>query len=225
MSNIDMNESGPDFLASEIDLAIRTLRVQNTPSIRSIRRRFSRKLENADAQFVLGVASALLKKHGHRWVAYELIAAHEEAYRRVGEKDLEKFGAGINSWWTVDAYARILSGPAWLKGQVRDGLILRWARSKDLWWRRAALVSTVALNIRSDGGCGDTVRTLRISRILVKDREDMVVKALSWALRALAVPCPDAVRRFLRKHDAQLAARVKREVRNKLTTGLKNPRR
>lgn len=220
-----MSHTGPVCVASDIDFAIRTLRVQDTSSIRTVRRRFSRRLEKTDGRFVLDVATALLKKHGHRWVAYELLAAHKAAFRSIGEKELEKLGAGINSWWTVDAFARVLSGPAWLKCQVRDSLILRWARSKDLWWRRAALVSTVALNIRSDGGYGDTARTLKICRILVNDREDMIVKALSWALRALAVPCPDAVRRFLREHDSHLAARVKREVGSKLTTGLKNPRR
>jgi 3-methyladenine DNA glycosylase AlkD len=51
----------------------------------------------------------------------------------------------------------------------------------------------------------------------------MVVKALSWALRELIVHDPDQVRDFLVVHDAVLAARVKREVRNKLDTGLKNP--
>ena len=50
-------------------------------------------------------------------------------------------------------------------------------------------------------------------------------KALSWALRELVVHDPDAVREFLEEHEDALAARVKREVRNKLTTGLKNPRR
>ena len=53
----------------------------------------------------------------------------------------------------------------------------------------------------------------------------MVVKALSWALRALVVHDLGAVQAFLEEHDEQLAARVKREVRNKLTTGLKNPSR
>ena len=55
---------------------------------------------------------------------------------------------------------------------------------------------------------------------LVADHDDMVVKALSWALRTLVAW--DAVRRFLREHTDQLAARVKREVTNKLETGLKN---
>jgi 3-methyladenine DNA glycosylase AlkD len=61
--------------------------------------------------------------------------------------------------------------------------------------------------------------------MLVDDHDDMPVKAMSWALRALVPHDPDAVREFLDAYDDLLAARVKREVRNKLTTGLKTPRR
>jgi 3-methyladenine DNA glycosylase AlkD len=60
---------------------------------------------------------------------------------------------------------------------------------------------------------------------LVADRDDMVVKALSWALRELAKRDPKAVRGFVATHGEALAARVRREVSAKLTTGLKNPRR
>jgi DNA alkylation repair enzyme len=72
------------------------------------------------------------------------------------------------------------------------------------------------------GGTGDTGRTLDICQRLVADRDDMVVKALSWALRELVVWDPDVVRRFLEAHDDLLAPRVRREVRNKLDTGLKH---
>jgi 3-methyladenine DNA glycosylase AlkD len=124
----------------------------------------------------------------------------------------------------VDAFARILSGPAWLRGQVDGRLIHAWAGSDDLWWRRAALVSTVALNVRSQGGPGDVPRTLEVCRLLAGDPEDMVVKALSWALRQLVPHDPEAVRDLLEDYDDALAPRVKREVGNKLETGLKNPR-
>ena len=63
-----------------------------------------------------------------------------------------------------------------------------------------------------------------ICDLLIDDRDDMVVKALSWALRALATRKPEAVRKYLAKHKKKLAARVLREVRNKLQTGLKNPK-
>ena len=59
--------------------------------------------------------------------------------------------------------------------------------------------------------------------MLVADHDDMVVKALSWALRELIKRDPEAVTQFLNEYDESLAARVKREARNKLRTGLKNP--
>ena len=102
--------------------------------------------------------------------------------------------------------------------------MLKWAGSSDRWWRRAALVSTVALNMRSQGGQGDIPRTLCICRILAGDQDEMVAKALSWALRELVVHDAGAVQEFLGEHDKILEARVKREVKNKLGTGLKNPR-
>lgn len=59
--------------------------------------------------------------------------------------------------------------------------------------------------------------------MLIEDHDDMVVKALSWALRELIVHDPIEVDNFMNAHDDVLAARIKREVRNKLETGLKNP--
>jgi 3-methyladenine DNA glycosylase AlkD len=59
---------------------------------------------------------------------------------------------------------------------------------------------------------------------LLDDRDDMVVKAMSWALRELAKRNPRAVRTFLSEHGDRLAARVRREATNKLTTGRKSPR-
>jgi 3-methyladenine DNA glycosylase AlkD len=78
--------------------------------------------------------------------------------------------------------------------------------------------------MKAQGGTGDADRTLEVCRLLVSDRNDMVVKALSWALRALAQREPEAVRRFLKEHAFSLAPRVLREVNNKLKTGLKNPK-
>ena len=220
---LDLNDA--QGVALEIDAEIRALLVRNAPNARAVRRKYSRKLKQANPEFILDLARELLENYGQRWLACELIQNHKAALQRIGEAELEEFGQGINSWGAVDVFARILAGPAWLNGQVSDGLIHKWAHSEDRWWRRAALVSTVALNVRSHGGRGDVPRTLGVCRLLVDDRDDMVVKAMSWALREIVVHDPDAVRGFLTEYEDVLAARVKREVRNKLTTGLKNPRR
>ncbi len=44
-----------------------------------------------------------------------------------------------------------------------------------------------------------------------------------WTLRALVFHNPGEVKEFINAHEGVLAARIKREVRNKLRTGLKNP--
>jgi hypothetical protein len=103
--------------------------------------------------------------------------------------------------------------PARQRGQISDWRVHRWARSPNRWWRRAALVCTVLLNRRSVGGQGDSRRPLAVAELLDGDRDDMVVKGMSWALRELIPVDCRAVQRFLRRHDAVLAARVKREVR------------
>ena len=75
----------------------------------------------------------------------------------------------------------------------------------------------------SRGCAGDTRRTLAVVDVVKEEREDMVVKAVSWALRSLVPWDAQAVADYLRANEAVLPARVKREVRNKLETGLKNP--
>jgi 3-methyladenine DNA glycosylase AlkD len=210
-------------LASEIEGEIRALPVQNTPGVRAIRRKYSDLLRMKEPSFILELAAILIQNYGYRGMPYELVRYHRPTFLSLGPLEIEKLGEGIDSWWSVDSFARVISGPAWLQGLVNEQLVAKWARSDDRWWRRAALVSTVALNIRSQGGFGDAVRTLAICDELVSDRDDMVVKGMSWALRELSVHDPEAVRAYLLKHEDELAARVKREVRNKLDTGLKNP--
>ena len=213
----------PKQFAAEIDRQIRSLPLRNTPNVRAIRRQFSIRLKQASAGYVLELARVLFHEYGYRSVTYELIADHRGAFQSLNEEILLEFGQGMNSWWSVDSFGRTLSGPAWREGLISDELILSWAHALDRWWRRAALVSSVALNLRSKGGKGDVSRTLQVCRLLVGDHDDMVAKAMSWALRELVPHDPEAVRGFLTDHEKSLAARVKREVKNKLETGLKNP--
>jgi 3-methyladenine DNA glycosylase AlkD len=214
-------------VAAEIDERLRALPSRFTEPLRALRQQLSREIKERPAQEVVHLALALLRYPTlqHRFLAYELVHYHRPALASLGAAELERLGQGMNNWAAVDTFASYLSGPAWREGQVSDEVIHRWAASPDRWWRRAALVSTVPLNTRARGGRGDVARTLAVCRLLAADRDDMVVKGLSWALRELAFWDEAAVNQFLEAYEMVLAARVKREVRNKLETGLKNPRR
>lgn len=210
----------------EIEARVKALPELKTQDVRNVRREFSKRLKTAGADFVFQIALTLLQRPAFefRFIAYELAQHHPATLSSLNKRALEELGRNVDSWYAVDCFACYLAGPAWREGQIRDNVIHGWAGSSDRWWRRVALVATVPLNNKTRGGSGDTERTLAVCRLLLNDRDDMVVKAMSWALRELAKRDAVAVKRFLREEEHALAPRVLREVANKLATGLKNPK-
>ena len=210
-------------LAERIDADFQALSDRSVATMRKQRRRWSARLRGAPAATVFAVALELFERFNYRWVAYELLLFHPSALDLINPSNVERFAGQLGAWADVDQFGTLLAGPAWRSDRIDDCTVHAWAVHRDGQWRRAALVATVPLNTRSQGGRGDAGRTLAVCELLVHDRDDLVSKALSWALRALVDQDRPAVEVFLATHDAALSARVKREVRNKLATGLKNP--
>jgi len=187
-SNSESQTSSVTALTAEIRTRVQVLPLPNTLNLRNARREFSKRLAHAEPELIFSLALSLMKLRGFefRFIAYELVQHHLATFSSLDVLTLEKLGNGIDNWAAVDCFACYLAGPVWREQQISDRVIRRWARSKDRWWRRAALVSTVALNNKARGGVGDTRSTLSVCEMLVNDRDDMVVKALSWALRELS---------------------------------------
>ena len=223
--------AGSAELLDHLFQGVKDLSAPSVPTIRPIRRELSRQLASVNQESVRSLVLGILERSMRegepdlRWVGYEIVHYHRPTLASLDLELLERLGSGLDSWDSVDVLSLYLAGPAWRNGQVSDNDVHAWAKSPDRWWRRVALVSTVALNLKVRGGTGDATRTLTVCRMLANDRDDMVVKALSWALRAVAEHDREAVESFLAEQDHCLAARVKREVGTKLATGRKNPRR
>jgi 3-methyladenine DNA glycosylase AlkD/uncharacterized protein (DUF952 family) len=213
-----------ESLGFELAARLSAGEVPGLSALRKLRRSYSRALRKASARLVLELGAALVRSGapGARVLGSELVLHHPTAHAEIRARDVRPLAGELASWSDVDVFACMISGQAFRAGRISDVEIQRWTRSRNRWWRRAALVSTVPLNVKAQGGRGDARRTLRVCRALLDDPDDMVVKGLSWALRALAERDPAAVRRFLEVHQNELALRVLREVRNKLRTGRKS---
>jgi 3-methyladenine DNA glycosylase AlkD len=196
------------------------------PELRKVSRGISAEMGERPRKEWLEFAGKLLDSRTMeaRHLVYEVLSRHPATMASLSVAQLEELGSGNDNWGSVDAFAVLLTGVLWQRGSLRDETVFRWACSPSVWWRRTAVVSAVPLNLRSKGGSGDTRRTLQVVEAVKSDRHPMVAKAVSWALRSLVPWDPEAVRKFLEDNDAVLAPLVKREVRNKLNTGLKNPR-
>ena len=220
---LEARPNATTLAANELVSEFRRLRDRSVAGIRRWRKIQSRQLADLPGIKVLDFAEALLESRDHysKFVAFELIANHNGALKALSITRVRKLGKGMASWGDTDIFSCYIAGRAWRCDSIPDSEILAWTKSDDRWWRRAALVATVPLNIRAQGGSGDTRRTLLICRALCGDRDEMIVKALSWALRALVPRDPAAVRKFLVRRKNDLASRVQREVNSKLTTGRK----
>jgi 3-methyladenine DNA glycosylase AlkD len=158
-----------------------------------------RKIALRHVELPLDDLACLLKSpiHEHRFTALEILVAKygraDEAHRsRIFAFYLRHAGRA-NNWDLVDTSAPYIVG-AHLKQRPR-GLLDRLATSPNLWKRRIAIVATLAL-IRD----GEIEDTFRIAKKLLRDRHDLIHKAVGWALREAGKMSRPALLSFLRTH-------------------------
>ncbi len=99
----------------------------------------------------------------------------------------------VNNWDLVDLTAPNIVG-AHLLDKSRKPLFAL-ARSRDLWKRRIAIMSTFHF-IKSY----DYADTLAISELLLYDKEDLIHKAVGWMLRETGKRALKTEERFLKRH-------------------------
>ena len=199
----------------------------STPDLRDLSKKLWVELKTWPPEKLIGFAKELVATRiiENNHFAYDFLWRNKKALDLLTLADLKILGRNMDNWGTTDSFAVMLSGRAWRKNQISDADVLNWLKTGNRWWRRAAVVSTVGLNLKSRGGTGDTRRTLMVCEKVVGDRDDMMVKALSWALRELSKSDKPAVEKFMETYKPRLAGRVVREVTSKLATGLKSGKR
>lgn len=195
-----------------------------TPVYRNILKKWLSELKDLPTEDWFGLTKSLVQTNIFECnqFAYELLWKNKDALRLIRLNHVVELGQNIDNWASVDTLALMVTGWAWRKNQIGDEDVISWLNSENRWWRRLAIVSTIPLNLKSRGGKGDVKRTLMICEKVVDDRDDMIVKALSWALRELSKSNRPAVIGFMDSYNDRLANRIRKEVINKLETGKKS---
>ena len=103
----------------------------------------------------------------------------------------------INDWDLVDLAAYFVIG-RYLEDKPRD-ILYKLARSKNMWERRTAIVSTAHFIRR-----GETDDTFKIAEMLVRDNEDLVNKGTGWMVRYAGDKDRAKLLRFLDEFAAEM---------------------
>lgn len=155
-------------------------------------------------------------------LAFEFLDSNKQVLKSLSVEDIKELGQNLDNWLSVDYYSAVIVGFAWREKLIATEEVKKYLESEDYWIRRIAIVATVSLNQKARGGFGDSEQTLEVCKNAVDDHDEMIVKALSWALRELAKIDGKSVAEFVERYKDRLHRKVIREVTAKLETGRKN---
>jgi 3-methyladenine DNA glycosylase AlkD len=138
--------------------------------------------------------------HEHRLTALLILV---DKYKRADEKEKKivyefylKNTAKVNNWDLVDLSAPSIVGVHLCeKKESQKDVLYTLAKSENIWERRISIISTYSL-IRQNR----FEDTLKISKILLKDKHDLIHKAVGWMLREVGKRDMTAEERFLKEN-------------------------
>ena len=131
--------------------------------------------------------------HEHRFAALEILVAQYKGNEQAVFDFYLKNTHYVNNWDLVDTSAPYIVGQH-LMTRPRK-VLYKLAKSRSLWERRIAIVSTMTL-IRA----GQIEDALAISEILLADDHDLIHKAVGWMLREAGKRSTPALLDFLERH-------------------------
>lgn len=142
------------------------------------------------------------KIHEHRLTALLiLVQQFKNADEKVRKKIVDfylKSTKYINNWDLVDLSASNILG-TYLLGKDASPL-KKLAKSKNLWDRRISMIATLAFISKNQ-----FMQALVIAQILVKDKHDLIQKAVGWMLREIGKKNQKVEEDFLAKHYKQIS--------------------
>jgi len=158
-----------------------------------------RKIARKYRTISLETATGFLQSQFHEERLFALIVL-VDCFGKASEKDKEKIynlylnnTEYINNWDLVDISAGKIVGASLFNRNIEPVYIL--AKSKNLWERRIAIMATSYFITKNEFD-----DTLKIAEIMLKDKEDLIHKAVGWMLREIGKRDIEAEESFLKKH-------------------------
>lgn len=176
-----------------------------------------RKLVKAHKNISIETSQKLLTSavHEERLLALffliELYQNGEENTRKRIYRLYLKNMSYINNWDLVDSSAEHIVGDFLFDGSKT--VLYKLAKSKDLWERRIAIISTfyfIKRNRYDD--------TLLISEMLLEDKADLIHKAVGWMLREIGKRNLETEENFLQLHYQKMPRTMLRYAIEKFST-------
>jgi len=195
-----------------------------TDELRKLAVRFRRQMVNDyGMDFALEVGDKLFRGcvPEDKIFAVLMLQGQTESFGATEFKLFASWLDRVSSWADHDGLVHYLIGPMILDEPARSKVVLRWAKSRNRWHRRAAAVALIHSARKRTG----FKQVMKVSNALLRDNDDMVQKGLGWLLREVRHGwcCEPHVRSCLRLSERGFWVRAKPE-RQRRGLSFKSPR-
>jgi 3-methyladenine DNA glycosylase AlkD len=181
------------------------------PVIRREAKALARREPQLGRRELKALVSALwaTRVHELRSIAIGLLAERAAVLRRSDAAFLVGLVRDSKSWAYVDWLATKVIGTLLAREPTLRAALVRWARDRDFWVRRTALL---ALHDPLLQGRGDFELFARLAVPMLGEREFFIRKAIGWVLRSTSRRTPELTRAFVQAHARELSGLSFREA-------------
>jgi len=161
-------------------------------------RKVAKKYQNVSLEIIKKLLES--KIHEERLCAFEILCfkyekSSEEKIKREIYNFCLKNRKGMNNWDLVDLTAPYIIGDFLSNKNKERKILYKLAKSNNLWEKRTSIVSTFYF-IKNN----NFKPTITISKLLLKDKHDLIQKAVGWMLREVGKKDKKTLLEFLNKN-------------------------
>lgn len=158
-------------------------------------RELAKKYKNLDLNEIKNLLTS--KIHEHRLLAlFILVDKFKKSEEKIKQELCDFYlnhSKYINNWDLVDQSAHLILGEHLINKEKY--ILEKLSKSDNLWERRISIIATLQF-IRKN----QFEETFKIAEILLKDKHDLIHKAVGWMLREIGKKDKNKLKDFLDKH-------------------------
>ena len=164
------------------------------PNIRTVAKMYYKDISFEEVRRLINSEIHEIRLTGYIILTYRYEKGNTEERKNVYTFYINNL-SGCNNWDIVDLSCSKIIGNYILDNSKQRDILYKLVKSNNLWKQRISIVSTYPL-IKSN----DFKDTLRISKILLTHKHDLIHKAVGWMLREVGKRDIDVLRDFLNRN-------------------------
>lgn len=166
----------------------------SVPQVREISKRYFRDISFDEIKILINHRIHEVRLTGYLILTYQYEKSDNEKRKDIFDFYLNNL-SGCNNWDLVDLSCYKIVGEYVLRNKEKRKILYKLSKSKNLWEQRISIVSTYPMIKKKE-----FEDTLKISKLLLSHKHDLIHKAVGWMLREVGKQDMNVLREFLNEN-------------------------